>query len=189
MRALCSIFLALGAVILLASCKTEDRNFSVQPQAADTDKPVLVTMSDLHPGGSPIHELPKVNNEYEENAYALSEGKRLFDTFNCSGCHAHGGGGIGPALMDDKWIYGSKPEQIHATIVEGRPNGMPTFRGRIPDYQVWQLTAYVRSLGGLTSSIPAPGRDDHMKGKPPENTQPRQQPHDSAVPPPTGHGL
>ena len=35
-----------------------------------------------------------------------------------------------------------------ATIVEGRPNGMPSFGGRIPDEQVWQLVAYVRSMSG-----------------------------------------
>jgi len=45
--------------------------------------------------------------------------------------------------MDDEWIYGFEPVNIFATIVEGRPNGMPSFRNRIPDYQVWQLVAYV----------------------------------------------
>src|SRR5204862_1075855 len=90
-----------------------------------------------------------VRNEYEENAYALSEGQHLYDYFNCVGCHAHGGGGMGPALMDDKWIYGYNPGQIFASIVQGRPNGMPAFRDRIVDYQVWQLAAYVRSLSGL----------------------------------------
>ena len=68
-----------------------------------------------------------VPDTYEENAFALSEGKRLYSAFNCVGCHAHGGGGMGPALIDDKWIYGHEPGQIFATIVEGRPNGMPSF--------------------------------------------------------------
>jgi mono/diheme cytochrome c family protein len=27
--------------------------------------------------------------------------------------------------MDDKWLYGSEPENIVASILEGRPNGMP----------------------------------------------------------------
>ena len=31
--------------------------------------------------------------------------------------------------MDDKWIYGYEPEQIFATISQGRPNGMPAFGG------------------------------------------------------------
>ena len=35
--------------------------------------------------------------------------------------------------MDREWIYGGQPANIFATIVEGRPNGMPSWRGRIPD--------------------------------------------------------
>ncbi|HEY0549255.1 MAG TPA: cytochrome c, partial [Verrucomicrobiae bacterium] len=96
--------------------------------------------------------------------------------YNCVGCHAHGAGGMGPALMDDKWIYGSNPEQIYATIVQGRPNGMPSFAGKIPNQEVWKLTAYVRSLGGMVSKIDANNRSDHMAGKKPENSIERQKP-------------
>ena len=46
---------------------------------------------------------------------------------------------MGPPLMDDKWIYGSAPENIYATIIQGRPNGMPSFAGKIPTQQVWQI--------------------------------------------------
>jgi cytochrome c oxidase cbb3-type subunit 3 len=52
--------------------------------------------------------------------------------------------------MDDEWIYGGRLEQIHQTIVQGRPNGMPSWGGKIPDEQIWQITAYVRSM-----SLPA----------------------------------
>ena len=57
---------------------------------------------------------------------------------------------MGPPLMDSRWVYGSEPENIFATIMQGRPNGMPAFRGRIPQQQVWQIVAYVRSIAGLT---------------------------------------
>ena len=85
------------------------------------------------------------------NAYAVSEGKRLYNQMNCSGCHVQGGGGIGPPLMDAAWIYGSAPRNIFETIVEGRPNGMPSFGGKLGDDQVWQLVAYVRSMSGLVA--------------------------------------
>ena len=114
----------------------------------------------------------------------MSEGKRLFTWMNCSGCHAQGGGGMGPPLMDDRWIYGSQPEQIFATIVEGRPNGMPSFRGKLPDHQVWQIVAYVRSLSGNVSRDAAPTRDDHMSAKQQEQSTPVQPPVASAPPPP-----
>jgi cytochrome c oxidase cbb3-type subunit 3 len=116
-------------------------------------------------------------NPYDHNAYALSEGQRLFNWMNCSGCHANGGGGMGPALMDDKWIYGSDPANIFATIVEGRPNGMPSFRGKLTDDQVWELVAYVRSLSGLTRRDAMPSRDDHMMVKPEQQMQSKPHPH------------
>jgi cytochrome c oxidase cbb3-type subunit 3 len=87
---------------------------------------------------------------YYDNADAVNAGKRLFGQYNCSGCHSNGGGGMGPSLMDDEWIYGGRLEQIHQTLVEGRPNGMPSWGGKVPDQQLWQLSAYVRSM-----SLPA----------------------------------
>ena len=112
----------------------------------------------------------------------MSEGKTLFQQFNCVGCHAQGGGGMGPPLMDEKWIYGSDPQNIFATIIEGRPNGMPSFRGRIQDHQVWLLVAYVRSMGRYVPKDVAPGRDDHLQGKPGESSLERGQPKASSLP-------
>ncbi|HEV2912329.1 MAG TPA: c-type cytochrome [Pyrinomonadaceae bacterium] len=165
---------ACFALIMLSSCKREERGFRVQPAAASrTDS---VTLTELRPGESQPPPSASVRNEYEENAYAMNEGKRLYEWMNCVGCHAHGGGGMGPALMDDRWIYGGQPEQVFATIVQGRPNGMPSFRGRIPDYQVWQLAAYVRSMSGQVPSDAAPGRSDDIHAKEPEQSKEKEQP-------------
>jgi mono/diheme cytochrome c family protein len=76
----------------------------------------------------------------------LAEGRTLYNQYNCSGCHAAGGGAIGPALIDDEWIYGDGLDNIFFTIVEGRPQGMPAFRGRIPDGQIRTIAQYVRSM-------------------------------------------
>lgn len=111
-------------------------------------------------------EPPSSPHRYDDQAYAISQGRRLFITMNCVGCHAQGGGGMGPALMDDRWIYGSDPEQIRYTIRKGRPNGMPSFENRLTDQQVWQLVAYVRTLGSLTENMARASRDDHMKVAP-----------------------
>lgn len=109
----------------------------------------------------------KVRNE--RNAHAVAEGKLLFRWFNCAGCHAQGGGGMGVALMDKEWRYGSEPDSIFATIMDGRPNGMPAFRGRITEDQVWQLVGYVRSMSGLVAKDVAPGRSDSLSASEPEN--------------------
>jgi cytochrome c oxidase cbb3-type subunit III len=120
---------------------------------------------------------------YYDNADAVNSGRILFGQFNCSGCHSNGGGGMAPALMDDEWIYGGRLEQIHNTIVEGRPNGMPSWGGKIPDQQIWQIAAYVRSMslpqtlaaqtGDTPSQSPAPvpaSADQHNGWSPPPET-------------------
>jgi cytochrome c oxidase cbb3-type subunit III len=173
------MLLILGAVLIL-SCEREERGFRVQtPDANRINSKQVTTLQ-----AGEVSPTPVFVNEYENNAFALSEGKRLFSQMNCVGCHANGGGAIGPALMDDKWIYGSQPDHIFSTIVEGRPNGMPAFHGKLPDYQVWQIAAYVRSLSGNVARDAAPGRNDDMQTKEPENTKKKETPKGVNPPPP-----
>lgn len=164
------LLMLLCVAIPVAGCEREERNTRPDPALGSSEQGVPVTT--LAPGG----ERPSLSDtkaaEFENNAYHLSEGKRLFDWFNCSGCHANGGGGMGPALMDDKWIYGGSIESIHATIRDGRPNGMPSFRDRIPDDQIWELAAFVRALSGNASKAAAPSRNDDMMAHPSENRLP-----------------
>ena len=136
--------LALAA-IATSGCWREQRDLREPPAAATRDTPIR--LGELQPG-QPI-PTPSIEGAYEGNAYGISEGQRLYRWYNCAGCHFQGGGGIGPALMDDYWVYGSEPQQIYATIAEGRPNGMPSFGGHVPNDQIWQLVAYVRSLARL----------------------------------------
>ena len=170
----------LALIVLLAAgsaCERETRRYHELPAASS--RPEGVRLTQLQPGqpGPASHVL----SPYQKNAYGLAEGKRLYSAYNCVGCHAQGGGSIGPALMDDKWIYGSEPDQIFSTIVQGRPNGMPSFGGRIPEQQVWQLVAYVQSLSGNVPQDAAPSRDDDLSAKRPENRQERLAPRQ------TGH--
>lgn len=160
-------FAAALFAVATAGCEREQRRTAV-PAAGRSRVPVA-RVGELQPG----RPLPAVRLApfAERNAFELAEGKRLFTWYNCVGCHANGGGGMGPPLMDDAWIYGSEPENVFRTIVEGRPNGMPSFGGHVPEHQVWQLTAYVRAMGGLVSKAAAPGRADRMAVKEPENAR------------------
>lgn len=166
-----SSLVALAALALFTACDREHRIF--QPVGGTAASPAPVVMNP-NQAGVPTPQRGFAA-PYDSNSAALSDGQRLFDWYNCSGCHAHGGGGMGPPLMDDKWIYGSQPQNVFATIVEGRPNGMPSYRGKIPDDQVWRLVSYVRSMSGLTSRYAAPGRPDDMHAKPPEQSMPDPQ--------------
>jgi cytochrome c oxidase cbb3-type subunit 3 len=178
-----SVRIAFGAMSLVvavsSACKREERRFREIPPTASAL--TAVTRSPLQPGAGVV--TMAVKHPYEDNAWAVAQGKRLFSWMNCVGCHANGGGGMGPPLMDEEWIYGGEPENIFATIVEGRPNGMPAFRGKLSNDQVWQIVAYVRALGGLQRADVRPGRADHMSAPPVEQGLEKARPRRSFVPP------
>lgn len=137
--------LGLAALVLASAAPAQKLDEKVA--AADKEPQLILPQVPLTPGaGAPVWEKTGVGKDYDGNEQAVQAGRQLYAAMNCVGCHANGGGGMGPALMDDAWIYGSSIEHIVATIREGRPNGMPSFRGRIPDEQIWQIAAYVRSL-------------------------------------------
>jgi cytochrome c oxidase cbb3-type subunit 3 len=142
-------------IAVLAACGRERRPFhDSPPEASVSAESAKVARSD----SGVSREGP-----YGENAYALNDGKRLFAAFNCAGCHSHGGGGMGPPLMDSAWIYGFEPANIYASIANGRPNGMPSFRNRIAPSQLWELVAYVRSMSGQGGKAARPNRNDEME--------------------------
>lgn len=185
---LCALSIVMTFVV---ACEREERRFS---EVAPANARVQPAASDFQPGpsvappaesASTSQTAAKKATSYEANAWAVSEGKRLYTWYNCVGCHSHGGGGMGPALMDDKWIYGSEPEKIHASIVEGRPNGMPAFGGKIPDQQVWQIVAYVRSMSGLLRKDVSPTRSDHMSVRPSEQATEAAKPTQGGTTPPS----
>lgn len=150
------------AALLVSACHREERR--LVPDAASSQRSVPLRVSDLQPGPKQL-AATAFENPYEGNAYAISQGQQLFGQYNCSGCHFHGGGGIGPALMDDEWIYGSSPANIFTTISEGRPNGMPSYGGHIPDDQIWKLTTYVRALGGFEPKGATSPRGEEMQSR------------------------
>lgn len=156
-------FIAVLLASLLTGCEREDRPLRSDPVLNDENREAIALSTNSPGPGGPIEYKSGTRRDYEKVAFNVSQGKKLFTWFNCSGCHANGGGGSGPALMDDVWIYGSSIENIAASIREGRPNGMPTFRGKIPEDQIWQIASYVRALGGFVASDVASARHDEMQ--------------------------
>jgi len=103
------------------------------------------TESGLFPGGN-VPTPDPTGASYDGNLRAIAAGKQLFSEMNCTGCHANGGGAIGPALMSGHWRYGGRVDQIYESIAQGRPNGMPSWRGTLQPPNMWDLAAYVKSL-------------------------------------------
>jgi cytochrome c oxidase cbb3-type subunit 3 len=151
-------------IFLLTSCQREKRDLRPSPTRVAVYGDAAKE-SALRPGGI-ISPQQVVTNPYNGSGYDISEGQRLFNWYNCSGCHANGGGGIGPPLIKQQWVYGGEPANIFDTIVKGRPNGMPAWGDRIPEYQIWQIVAYVRSLSGQQPTSATPTRADTIETNP-----------------------
>jgi cytochrome c oxidase cbb3-type subunit III len=170
--------LAVCAAAALPGCEREARRFTTP--AGNTTPQESGQRSSINQPAAPltggVKEPVKNMSPYDQNAYAVNQGKRLYRWYNCNGCHANGGGGMGPALTDAEWRYGNDPASIFTTITKGRPNGMPSFGGHIPDDQVWQLVAYVRSMSGELRKDVAPSRSDALYPGPPENERTKQSP-------------
>ncbi len=97
------------------------------------------------PGGVTVAN--QTLDPYLKDVVAIQEGQRLFASYNCSGCHSvHGGGGMGPSLRDETWIYGNSDAQMLDTLIHGRSKGMPAWGNKIPEDQMWKLIAYIKSM-------------------------------------------
>jgi cytochrome c oxidase cbb3-type subunit 3 len=136
--------LAAVAVLVLFGCSGSQVN---EP---DVDVAPVVIQTNVgpipgQPSPPPDHE--PVVNPFAEDLKALGEGRRFFTQYNCAGCHGdHGGGGMGPSLRDEVWLYGNNHAQIANSIAEGRAYGMPAWGTRLTEAQIWQIAAYLKSM-------------------------------------------
>jgi len=133
--------------LLLAACRPSN---GAAPEGAEPQRAIVGPI----PGPG---EPPRRPNPLGNGPSVLAAGRRLFVQFNCSGCHGgRAGGGMGPSLRDQDWLYGSDADHIFASIASGRAHGMPAWGVKLSDQQIWELTAYVMSL--RTADEPAAPR-------------------------------
>ena len=95
--------------------------------------------------------------ELVHNQEALRSGQRLYKS-NCSVCHGTSAtGALGfPNLTDNDWLYGGNPEQIKASITQGRQGVMPSQEALLGgDEGVNNMVHLVRSLSGLSHDAEA----------------------------------
>ena len=163
------------AALTLAACAREERRNSQPPESA----PAGESPDTIFPGGGSPPPLDPRAALYDNNAPAIAAGQSLYTQMNCVGCHSHGGGGMGPPLMDDEWRYGGRIDQIVTSITEGRPNGMPSWRAKLTPDQIWKIAAYVRSMSGQPRKDAVSSRADAMSATTPDTLTPRQPPHTS----------
>jgi mono/diheme cytochrome c family protein len=159
-----------------------------------TDRWALVeyvkTLSNRWPGDKP--ETPVAIGQPPADVASpgsIARGKALYAKMQCFNCHGEDGLGDGPAaltLKDDaghpigardfsnpgKFKGGWNEREIARTFLTGLDGTpMPSYRGAVPDQDIWSLAAYVKSLGrpapmtdvashGISSAAPDPGPPD-----------------------------
>jgi len=77
------------------------------------------------------------------------EGRNIYLTYGCVGCHGvSGGGGMGKPILDDEWIFGSDDATLFKLIRGDIPKQtMPNVIGKaLTDDQVRKVISYVRFI-------------------------------------------
>jgi hypothetical protein len=105
---------------------------------------------------------------FEKNSWRVSEGGLYFTLYGCGACHGESARGY-LDLADDRWRYGGSIRDVFLSTADGRAGGMPAYRSRMPQEQLWQVTAYVLQLHKLK---PAARRrqDGDQQGQPTGDT-------------------
>jgi cytochrome c oxidase cbb3-type subunit 3 len=142
------VLLCAASLLAVIAAAPRPAQLRPAPNGSPTDSVRFVAHPDNVPVGFPSHDRPlALVNPYEGNAGALRTGSQLYVSYNCIDCHgADGSGAMGPSFADSRWHFGGSPAEVFESIYEGRPDGMPTWGGRITNDQIWMLVTYVRSL-------------------------------------------
>ena len=130
------------------STATKPAQVTTQGYSDGGDKLRILTHDEILPVGFPESRAPVTSrNPFEGDKRALGIGAQLFVAYNCVDCHgADGAGAMGPGFQDGRWHFGGSAAAVFESIYQGRPEGMPSWGGRITDDQIWMLATYVRSL-------------------------------------------
>ena len=140
-----------GAVVLafaVSACQSGDKNAS---DSAGADAKGLAAPGQGPGEGDRINQYQGVQlaamRDFSGDRQAAIAGRQAFLKYNCVGCHGGlAGGAMGPSLRDEEWKFGGTDEQILATLHQGRPAGMPSFKGVATEEELRSLIPYIRSL-------------------------------------------
>jgi cytochrome c oxidase cbb3-type subunit 3 len=146
---------ALCAGLLLVGCQRNGHELASTGSPAATEAPV----GPIPGPGVVVAE----KNPLQDDDDARHEGQVLFARYNCAGCHGdHGGGGMGPSLRDNRWLYGKADFQIFNSIAQGRGHGMPAWGVKLPKEQIWKLVEYIKSMRTPEEPMPPPAAPDRF---------------------------
>jgi cytochrome c oxidase cbb3-type subunit III len=98
------------------------------------------------PQTPPTNDADQRASRFEGNIYQVAQGGRYFAWSGCGGCHGHDATGR-LSLADDRWEHGSGVAAVYRSIADR--HGRLDYGRRLTPEQLWQVTAYVRSLPTL----------------------------------------
>jgi mxaJ protein len=133
--------LAAALAPAAAASPTAGRQENQAPQPSP-EPPAAQAPSD---GSQPAF---KKLNPFTGKEDGIAAGKALYIQVGCQGCHGGGGGGgMAASLIDDNWKFGSDDETLFKLIKGQIPEQtMPVVYSSLPDEQVWQILAFIRTL-------------------------------------------
>lgn len=106
----------------------------------------------VYVGGSPP-PAGTMKNPFKGDSVIAAQGAKMFDGFNCSGCHGAAVGAVGPSLADGRWKYGGSDGEIFHSIFYGRQRGMPAFGGALSADAIWRMVTYLQSLQPIKDTL------------------------------------
>lgn len=81
----------------------------------------------------------------------VAKGRAIFKQ-QCASCHGENGRGMkevgAPNLADAIWLYGGDYQSVYETIFNARAGVMPSWKNRLDENTIRQLSVYVHELGG-----------------------------------------
>lgn len=138
----------MGAALACAACGKFQGGSTAAPAPTPQNHGLSTPLGQRAGTGDSAPEL-STPNPYEGSKEAAREGQQIYLAMNCTTCHAYdGSGNQGPDLTDTRWRYGGLPIQVFNSIHDGRPKGMPSWKDKLTDDQIWKLVTYVESFGG-----------------------------------------
>lgn len=109
-------------------------------------------------------EKGELKNPHSGDAAAVEEGHKLYMAAGCNGCHGGtGGGGMGPPLSNQVWIYGDDDDTLFRLITLGSDDlqaagysriGTENVVGPMPHAKdivksaddMWKIITWIKSL-------------------------------------------
>lgn len=141
-------------------------NDANQDEAATTEGAAAPPAADS--GGSPLEtarnaEKGSLKSPYADYAKVAEEGRKVYLAAGCNGCHGMGGGGMGPPLTNQVWVYGKDDDTLFRLIALGSDElqkqgynrkGSENVVGPMPPFgeivksndDLWKIIAFIRSV-------------------------------------------